>query len=64
MAVSAVMVGTLLQAAATSTATADSGGRPGLPSAEKPVAGRDGAKAEPRKTDPGPTTPSRKPKAA
>ncbi|MCI3933951.1 polymorphic toxin-type HINT domain-containing protein [Streptomyces sp. AN091965] len=58
------MVGTLLQAAATSTATADSGGRPGLPSAEKPVAGRDGAKAEPRKTDPGPTTPSRKPKAA
>ncbi len=64
MAVSAVMVGTLLQAAATPTATADNGGRPGLPSAEKPVKGRDGTKAEPRKTDHGPTTPARKPKAA
>ncbi|WP_231626457.1 polymorphic toxin-type HINT domain-containing protein [Streptomyces apocyni] len=63
--VSAVMVGTLLQAIVTPTATAEPTGnsRPDLPSAENPVKGRDGVKAEPRKLAKGPKAPTEKPKA-
>ncbi|MHC0430919.1 hypothetical protein ACX6XY_12105 [Streptomyces sp. O3] len=63
--VSAVMVGTLLQAIATPTATADPAGntRPDLPNAEHPVKGRDGVKSEPRTLAKGPKTPKEKPKA-
>ncbi|MEV0317701.1 polymorphic toxin-type HINT domain-containing protein [Streptomyces sp. NPDC050658] len=64
LAVSAVMVGTLVQAVSAPVATADGGGRPDLPSAEKPVKGRDGIKVEPRKVAKGPKTPKRAPKVA
>ncbi|WP_240958518.1 RHS repeat-associated core domain-containing protein [Streptomyces barkulensis] len=65
LAVSAVMVGTLLQAVATPTVAADDGrGRSGLPTAEKTVAGKDGIKVKPRKMYRGPKAPKEAPKAA
>ncbi|MFD9863445.1 RHS repeat domain-containing protein [Streptomyces alboflavus] len=57
------MVGTLLQAVLTPEASAVGRGRPGLPSAEKPVEGRDGVKLRPRKVAKGPKTPMQRPKA-
>ncbi|TGB00874.1 sugar-binding protein [Streptomyces sp. MZ04] len=58
------MVGTLLQAVSAPVATADGSGRPGLPSAEKPVKGGDGVKVDPRRVTKGPKTPPKAPKAA
>lgn len=63
LAVSAVMVGTLLQAVATPTAVANGGDRPGLSTAEKPIKGHDGVKIEPRTITKGPKTPAEEPKA-
>ncbi|MFE0106947.1 polymorphic toxin-type HINT domain-containing protein [Streptomyces sp. NPDC059009] len=63
LAVSAVMVGAVLQAVSVPTATADGNDRPALPSAEKPIKGRSGIKVEPRKISKGPKTPERAPKA-
>ncbi|MEU5002078.1 polymorphic toxin-type HINT domain-containing protein [Streptomyces sp. NPDC021622] len=62
--VSAVMVGTLLQAVSAPVATADGGGRPDLPSAENPIKGKDGVKVEPRTVTKGPKTPKKAPKVA
>ncbi|MGW1322908.1 RHS repeat domain-containing protein [Streptomyces antibioticus] len=62
---SATLVGTLLQTASATAAAPD--GRhdlPGLPAAEKPVAGKDIRTLEPRDTAKGPRTPQAKPKAA
>jgi len=64
LAVSAVMVGTLLQAAATSTVAADDGSRGRSPALGKPVAGTDGIKVRPRKAYKGPKTPQEAPRAA
>ncbi|MFE6157742.1 RHS repeat-associated core domain-containing protein [Streptomyces sp. NPDC056486] len=64
LAVSAVMVGTLLQAVSAPVATADGSGRPSLPSAENPIKGDDGVKVEPRTVAKGPKTPEKAPKAA
>ncbi|WP_239009256.1 RHS repeat-associated core domain-containing protein [Streptomyces sp. CFMR 7] len=64
LAISAGMVATLLQAAATPPAMAQGNTRPDLPSAENPVEGHNGLKPEPRKVTTGPRTPKEKPKAA
>ncbi|ATL31619.1 polymorphic toxin-type HINT domain-containing protein [Streptomyces formicae] len=61
--VSTALVGTLLQAAAPA-AVAQGNERPGLPSAENPIKGSDGAKSAPRTVSKGPKTPDRAPKAA
>ncbi|WP_069885942.1 RHS repeat domain-containing protein [Streptomyces luteocolor] len=58
------MVGTLLQAAGASAATAGSDGWPTPPSAEKPVKGHDSATAAPRLVTKGPKTPQSAPRAA
>ncbi|MFJ4460600.1 RHS repeat-associated core domain-containing protein [Streptomyces sp. NPDC088928] len=63
LAVSAVMVATLLQAAAAPPSTAATTNLPGLPSAEKPIAGARGAKVKPRTRNPGSKVPSSAPKA-
>ncbi|MFJ2896192.1 polymorphic toxin-type HINT domain-containing protein [Streptomyces sp. NPDC087218] len=57
------MVAALLQAAASPVSTAATTDLPGLPSAEKPVAGTRGLKVKPRPRTPGPKTPSRAPRA-
>ncbi len=57
------MVAALLQAAAAPASTAVTTDLPGLPSAEKPVAGTRGVKVKPRPRTPGPKTPSRAPRA-
>ncbi|MFF2008105.1 RHS repeat-associated core domain-containing protein [Streptomyces sp. NPDC058195] len=57
------MVATLLQAAAAPASMAATSNLPGLPSAEKPVAGAREAKAKPRTRTPGPKVPSGAPKA-
>ncbi|WP_055550526.1 polymorphic toxin-type HINT domain-containing protein [Streptomyces kanamyceticus] len=62
LALSAVLVGTLLQAAAAPTAVAEGSNLPGLPKSERPVAGKNDPKAEPRILSKGPRTPSRTPK--
>lgn len=63
LAVSAVMVATLLQAAGVQPSTAAVSNLPGLPKAEKPVEGSKGAKVKPRKRNSGTRTPQRAPKA-
>ncbi|MFJ1901698.1 MULTISPECIES: RHS repeat-associated core domain-containing protein [unclassified Streptomyces] len=62
LALSAVMVGGLIQFAATPTATAQGNQRPDLPSADMPVAGKDGQKVLPRTSSMWPKTPSKPPK--
>ncbi|MFE5093344.1 polymorphic toxin-type HINT domain-containing protein [Streptomyces sp. NPDC056638] len=62
LAVSAVLVATLLQAAAAPVSTAAVSNLPGLPKAEEPVAGSKGVKVKPRKRTPGPKVPSRAPR--
>ncbi|MFD7491898.1 DddA-like double-stranded DNA deaminase toxin [Streptomyces sp. NPDC059832] len=57
------MVAALLQAVATPASTAATPELPGLPSAEKPVAGARGVKAKPRARTPGPKVPSKAPEA-
>ncbi|MCP3765362.1 polymorphic toxin-type HINT domain-containing protein [Streptomyces sp. MAR25Y5] len=61
---SAVMVGTLLQAVAAPTASAEGIKPPALPKSEKPVPGRDGLKVKPRTLTDGPRTPARAPRGA
>ncbi|MEU3743229.1 polymorphic toxin-type HINT domain-containing protein [Streptomyces sp. NPDC032198] len=58
LALSAVMVGTVLQAVAIPTAVAEGTNLPGLPKSEKPVAGKNGNKAKPRPLYNRPRTPS------
>ncbi|MGW0534971.1 polymorphic toxin-type HINT domain-containing protein [Streptomyces sp. NPDC003032] len=58
------MVGTLLQAAGAPMAAADGDGLPTTASTEKPVKGRERAKAVPRLASKGPKTPKEAPKAA
>ncbi|PJE97183.1 sugar-binding protein [Streptomyces carminius] len=65
LAVSALMVGTLLQTSAVPVVAADGGrGRPALPAAEKPVAGAENVRVKPRKAYRGPKTPQQAPEAA
>ncbi|GAB2922113.1 polymorphic toxin-type HINT domain-containing protein [Streptomyces sundarbansensis] len=58
------MVGALVQFAATPEATAQGNTRPELPSADRPVPGKNGQKVKPRTLSKGPKTPNRHPKAA
>ncbi|WP_079189073.1 RHS repeat domain-containing protein [Streptomyces kebangsaanensis] len=60
---SAVMIGGLLQFAATPVATAEDNGPPKLPSADKPVPGTNEQKVKPRKISKGPKTPQKDPEA-
>ncbi|MEU1148121.1 polymorphic toxin-type HINT domain-containing protein [Streptomyces sp. NPDC005863] len=64
LAVSAVMVATVLQAVGAPMATADGNGRPSLPSAERPIKGRHGIVVKPRKVAKGSRTPAQAPRAA
>ncbi|MFC7303222.1 polymorphic toxin-type HINT domain-containing protein [Streptomyces monticola] len=64
LAVTAVMVGTLLQAVTAPVATAEGNDRPGLPASEKPVKGRDGIQAEPRTVTKEPRGPATAPRAS
>ncbi|MFF4969677.1 RHS repeat-associated core domain-containing protein [Streptomyces sp. NPDC001037] len=59
---SALMVGGLIQAAASPAAAAHGHPLPGVPTADKPVAGTDGLKPRPRKLTKGPRTPARPPR--
>ncbi|MFF2962128.1 RHS repeat-associated core domain-containing protein [Streptomyces sp. NPDC057963] len=63
LAVSAVLVATLLQAVAAPVSTAAVSNLPGLPKAEEPVAGSKGVEVKPRRRTPGPKVPSRAPRA-
>ncbi|MFE7414817.1 RHS repeat-associated core domain-containing protein [Streptomyces laurentii] len=55
------MMGSLLQFANTPAAMAAGNGLPGLPTADKPVAGKDGQRVKPRTLSKGPRTPQKDP---
>nr|WP_260867331.1 polymorphic toxin-type HINT domain-containing protein [Streptomyces sp. SAJ15] len=63
MAISAVMIATLLQAVTAPQSVADDEGRPDLPVAEQPVEGGDAGAGKPRTLEKGPKVPQRAPKA-
>lgn len=63
LAVSAVLVVTLLQTAGAPASSTSTSGLPGVPSAEKPVAGSRGIDVKPRVQDEGTKFPSRTPRA-
>ncbi|MGW2843260.1 RHS repeat-associated core domain-containing protein [Streptomyces sp. NPDC001493] len=63
LALSTVMIATLLQAAAVPTSTAASSNLPGVPASEKPIAVTRGVKVKPRATDKQPAHPARSPRA-
>ncbi|MFI7502822.1 RHS repeat-associated core domain-containing protein [Streptomyces sp. NPDC049687] len=62
LAVSALMVGGLIQAAASPATAAGGHPLPGVPKADKAVSGTDGIKARPRTLTKGPKTPAKAPK--
>ncbi|MFB8296332.1 RHS repeat domain-containing protein [Streptomyces bacillaris] len=63
VALSAVMVGGLMQFATPPEAVAQGNERPGVPNTDKPVGGEDGEKVAPRTLSKGPRTPDRTPRA-
>ncbi|WP_459246770.1 polymorphic toxin-type HINT domain-containing protein [Streptomyces youssoufiensis] len=64
LSLSAVLVGTLLQAVSAPPSAADDGtGRPDLPTAERPVAGAAAQQTKPRRVETGPRVPRQAPKA-
>ncbi|MFE4593513.1 RHS repeat-associated core domain-containing protein [Streptomyces laurentii] len=64
LALSAVMIGGVVQFAAAPIAMAVGNERPALPTADKPVAGKNGQRAKPRTVSKGPKTPQRDPETS